>query len=107
MGKESNSGLKITGQMVEAGLAALAQTCELPIAFPAGGEHNAVKAVLNAALEILDRSDEPRMPPITAAVLQAGVTYLFASGLIHWNEPELVVRAHVQALLAELVAVSG
>ncbi len=41
----------ITPAMIEAGVAALARLCPVDVAFPAGGERDAVEAVLKAALQ--------------------------------------------------------
>ena len=43
---------------------------------------------------------------VTPAVLEAGVAYLFASGLVPWNEPRPVALRYVEELLSELSALS-
>lgn len=55
-----------------------------------------------------DPNDFEGAPPIhvTAAVLHAGVAYLFDSGLVHWNEPRQVVLVYVRDLLWELIEAS-
>ncbi len=41
----------VSPAMVDAGLMALARICPLDVAFPVGGERDAVEAVLQAALQ--------------------------------------------------------
>lgn len=46
--------LGITQEMVEAGMAALHGYCPMDVAFPVGGEDDAVRAVLRAAFLVLE-----------------------------------------------------
>jgi hypothetical protein len=43
--------LTVTDEMIEAGVRALAETCPIDVAFPIGGEREAVEAILKAAFE--------------------------------------------------------
>lgn len=49
--------VEITEEMVSAGVFALSQKCPMDFAFPAGGEDEAVEAVLKAGLEVLFARD--------------------------------------------------
>lgn len=47
--RQAGAEIEVTPAMVEAGVLALASLCPLDVAFPVGGEQDAVRAVILAA----------------------------------------------------------
>lgn len=49
---EKKSEIEVTPEMIEAGVSALRLQCPFDVAFPVGGEEEAVLAVLSSALSL-------------------------------------------------------
>jgi len=49
--RQAGAEIEITPEMIEAGVSALVTHCPKDFAFPVGGEEDAVRAVLKAALQ--------------------------------------------------------
>lgn len=52
-GPDDQDGPEVTPEMIEAGVAALLRLVPTDVAFPVGGEEEAVAAVLRAAIPLL------------------------------------------------------